>query len=1235
MKKKKVTSMLLSATLALSLIAPTTVSASDISETRKSLVADQSMDATEQTETEAPAVSVPEETDHHAVAADNTDETVTTTNENLESEEDAGVLQQAEQAVGDIYLDTTSGNDNQDGTSASPVKTLEKALEKVSEGGTIVLTGTVDQTAQIVITQDTVIDKNVKILRGENCKPAMFSVRGGTLTIKHATVDSNSQAGAIKVEAGGNVILDEGSKICNTSQYGLWICNNASVTMNDGEISDNNSENSSGAGIYVEAGAAFTMNGGTLARNTAFYSGGAIYTEGTVTINGGTFIGNTANGYGGGAIFAFDADVTIEDAATFTDNRATGDNTEANSGGGAIALSGTSSLTIGRSVFSNNQSQYGGAIAQWSTGTTTLNGTTLFDNQVLSDSGGAISISNGTLQLNGAALERNQAFYGGGISAYGSADVQVNANTRIRGNIVTDDGGGGGIAVLGDANLTVEEASITENESGYGGGIASWTTGTVTINGASILNNQALSQSGGGISITNIGDLIVHNATFQGNQATYGGGISAYGQSSVQISDSTVIRDNTVSDIGGAGLYGSESARLTVGDGVQIENNTATDGYGGGIFIDDNASLTIGQATIDGNSARCGGGISVTASEAVTLNGTVISNNQASTMSGGGIAVNNSGIVTINKAAIINNQAPYGGGISASGTAKVDVNDRTSVTKNTSTSYGGGISAIESATINLNSSTISENQAASGSAVSLEDTGTVVMKDDVSITKNKINASNDTSVGGTVYISGYQYSDDQTNPNTESNFVMEGGTIRDNTVSTKGIHCAGIYVAGRAATGSAQIKGGTLSNNTNANGDDQSIVVEANSDGQGNEYLGKLKLGGTPTITGQILLKKDTSANIKIEADHTFKPKTPLLISLTDNKWTNHTVIATYENGATPDASMFKPYNATSQQLIVANGQNIECMNKVHISLKNVSGDTDLYVMPEASLNEKDIPTFTKKGYTLAGWYTDDKLQTKWDFSSPVKDDMVLYAKWTPVTYRIYYALNGGEAVDNPKSYTISTPTITLKNPTRKNYIFAGWYSDSNFKTKVTTLPKGSTGVRKYYAKWIRVYKIYYALNGGGAVDNPKSYTFSTPTITLKNPTRKGYLFAGWYSDSNFKTKATKIPKGSTGIRKYYAKWTRVNTPRVQTVSLSNSSSKKLTIKFTKVSGAKGYQICYALDKNFTEGRRSATLGGQERVLTVAKNKTYYVKVRAYKLDSQQNRVYSSWSNVKSIKINK
>ena len=71
-------------------------------------------------------------------------------------------------------------------------------------------------------------------------------------------------------------------------------------------------------------------------------------------------------------------------------------------------------------------------------------------------------------------------------------------------------------------------------------------------------------------------------------------------------------------------------------------------------------------------------------------------------------------------------------------------------------------------------------------------------------------------------------------------------------------------------------------------------------------------------------------------------------------------------------------------------------------------------------------------------------------------------------------------------------------------------------------------------------YTIKYNLNGGkNNASNPAKYNVTTNTTTLKNPTRSGYTFKGWYSDSKYKTRVTQIKKGSTGNKTLYAKWSK------------------------------------------------------------------------------------------------
>ena len=278
----------------------------------------------------------------------------------------------------------------------------------------------------------------------------------------------------------------------------------------------------------------------------------------------------------------------------------------------------------------------------------------------------------------------------------------------------------------------------------------------------------------------------------------------------------------------------------------------------------------------------------------------------------------------------------------------------------------------------------------------------------------------------------------------------------------------------------------------------------------------------------------------------------------------------------------------------------------------------------------------TRTGYSFGGWYSDSRYQTRvTQIAQGSVGNKTLYAKWTPVTYHISYQLNGGNGVTNPTSYNITSSTITLKNPTRTGYSFGGWYSDSKYQTRVTQIAQGNVGNKTLYAKWTPTkYNIRYVLNGGKAKGNPTSYTITSKSITLKNPTRKGYTFSGWYSDSKYRTKVTKISNGSTGKKTLYAKWTKVTKPsKVNLKSAKNSGKNKLSVSYASVKKASGYQIAYSTSSKFTKSTTKYT--SSKTIGKLKKGKTYYVKVRAYRKDSTGAKVYGSYSKVIKVKIKK
>jgi len=307
------------------------------------------------------------------------------------------------------------------------------------------------------------------------------------------------------------------------------------------------------------------------------------------------------------------------------------------------------------------------------------------------------------------------------------------------------------------------------------------------------------------------------------------------------------------------------------------------------------------------------------------------------------------------------------------------------------------------------------------------------------------------------------------------------------------------------------------------------------------------------------------------------------------------------------------PWNCSTNPSVYAN---IDKTSKVTLSDKN-----NVKINPIV----KGVVTVTDGELTINARGVDNTLAINMTY---------IIIKPATTKYSISYQLNGGKNnSSNPTTFTVSDGTISLKNPTRTGYTFAGWYSDKNFKTKVTSIVTGSWGNKTFYAKWdIISYKITYKLNKGtNNKANPSKYTIESNKITLKSPTRKGYTFAGWYSDCKLKKKVTTIAKGSIGNKTLYAKWTRVTVKKAAISKLTSPKSKQMKVTIKKLRKVKGYEISYSLNKKFKS--KKLITKTSKTIMNLKSGKTYYVRVRAYKLDSKGKKVYGNYSKVRQITI--
>lgn len=93
-----------------------------------------------------------------------------------------------------------------------------------------------------------------------------------------------------------------------------------------------------------------------------------------------------------------------------------------------------------------------------------------------------------------------------------------------------------------------------------------------------------------------------------------------------------------------------------------------------------------------------------------------------------------------------------------------------------------------------------------------------------------------------------------------------------------------------------------------------------------------------------------------------------------------------------------------------------------------------------------------------------------------------------------------------------------------------------------------------------------------------------------------------------------------------------LKVPKASIKKLKNQKGKKVKITIKKVSNVKGYQIIYANNKKFKKVSKITTTKTSLTIKKLKKNKTYYIKVRAYKKDTSGKKVFGAYSSVKKIK---
>ena len=221
------------------------------------------------------------------------------------------------------------------------------------------------------------------------------------------------------------------------------------------------------------------------------------------------------------------------------------------------------------------------------------------------------------------------------------------------------------------------------------------------------------------------------------------------------------------------------------------------------------------------------------------------------------------------------------------------------------------------------------------------------------------------------------------------------------------------------------------------------------------------------------------------------------------------------------------------------------------------------YVIPYADADTAKVPEALKgkTGYVFKEWNTkEDGTGETYKPGDSIKKlletaDMAMQAQETSERTEAGEEIKPEKDVMQEENDVAQTYSASWEEKTDKAKMQISDTENDGTSPDVSTdkaIAAGDTTAITLYAIWEKAseYKITYKLNKGkNNTANPKTYT-SEDEIKLKKPTRSGYHFVGWYTDSKYKNQISVIEKGSEGALTLYAKWTKEISPSAKAATL-------------------------------------------------------------------------------------
>lgn len=806
-------------------------------------------------------------------------------------------------------------------------------------------------------------------------------------------------------------------------------------------------------------------------RSLVFVAGG------TLTLKSGAVLRNNRSYMEGGGVYLSGSAAYTNTFVMEDDAQIIGCSSRTAGGGIIAALRNNDDRVIirGNALFSDNTASNGGGMYYRSylegVGVPlTIGDNVSFLNNTATSNGGGIYVSGFSgggsaatpLTLEGAvSVQSNQGNNGGGIYYYGANDgdgLNISGAVNISDNTAAANGGGLNVtSVSGDLAVTLTDLTVARNQGGSGGGV--YITSTVGCN------------------------LSLSSFTINENRAVIGsGGGIWFGTNTSSAKPFTcefnglAVTDNAAAVHGGGLYFQSSSSPLSFTmDNCGVLTNTAAQS-GGGMLFNAVGSLSISGSGITGNTCgQTGGGFYLNTNQnidsTILMTNVTVSENTAE-VSGGGLRLGTGDgtlTTTLTDTVIEGNRSvtSSGGGIWNGGAnANLTVNGNSLILGNaTEAGNGGGIyfnSSSGGALLLEGDTKIRYNTADTTFSSFGNNGGGISIVPGILTIRGNTEISNNSALqaGGGISLAETTVADLQGKAIFDNSSSGVGGGIYNTAGSRVSVN--GMQIYGNRAT----VGGGIYNRNGGTVAVVQDSAVNGNAPNTATLYApgvyndATLETADAPDIgNGLYLTKRETVAQI-------IRPlESSAVIQL--------------------DLSGYVAPNSQGTPIVVA------------------VGTTDYPV-----LCETDAKAFKKPLENFDGWeirLSNDSTQ-------------VLLA---PVAYTVEYENLMGATHTNPTVYYVTSPTITLEEPSSLiGYRFVGWFNVNG--EEINQIPSGSTGNLVLYANWETVYRLIRYLpndDGGPAAEGiPESITViegGSAVLSNSIPVRDGYRFMSWNTNAD------------------------------------------------------------------------------------------------------------------------